>query len=246
MGGVNVESSSPLPAILFVAIAALVVAGIAFSVYRTYARRKELAAFAAAHGLSFDPSQTSGFEDLFPDHACLRQGEDDRYAFNVLRGAWDSRPITAFDYHYVTYSTDQKGNRETNHHAFSAVILESAVPLRPLAIRRENVLDKIAHAVGFEDIEFESDEFNRQFAVKSPDRRWAYDVIHQRMMEYLLATPRALAFEMGTGTLIAYQSSTISVPDFESTANAAAGILARLPDYLVEQQIQKTNQGGIA
>ncbi|MFF0267548.1 hypothetical protein [Kribbella sp. NPDC004536] len=37
-------------------------------------------------------------------------------------------------------------------------------------------------------MEFESAEFNKQFAVFAPDPKYAYDMIHPRQMEYLMAT----------------------------------------------------------
>ena len=40
----------------------------------------------------------------------------------------------------------------------------------------------------FDDIDFESDEFSRKFYVQSSDRKFAYDVLHPRMMEFLLQT----------------------------------------------------------
>ena len=43
------------------------------------------------------------------------------------------------------------------------------------------------------DIELESEDFNRAFTVSCPDRKFASDVLHPRMMEFLLQH-RALAF----------------------------------------------------
>jgi hypothetical protein len=40
--------------------------------------------------------------------------------------------------------------------------------------------------LGYDDIDFESSEFSRAFAVRSRDRKFTYDVCHPRMMEYLL------------------------------------------------------------
>ena len=48
-------------------------------------------------------------------------------------------------------------------------------------------MDKIAGALGFHDINFESSEFSRKFHIKCADKKFAYDVIHPRMMEFLLA-----------------------------------------------------------
>jgi len=107
-----------------------------------------------------------------------------------MEGTWSDRHLLAFDYHYETHSTDSKGHRRTNHHHFSAVILASALPLKPLFIRAEGFFDKLTEFVGFDDIDFESAEFSRKFYVKAKDRRWAYDVIHARTMEFLLSMPR--------------------------------------------------------
>ncbi len=37
------------------------------------------------------------------------------------------------------------------------------------------------------DISFESNEFSRRFRVKSRDKKFAYDVCHPRMIDFLLA-----------------------------------------------------------
>ena len=67
-----------------------------------------------------------------------------------------------------------------------------------LLIRPEGLFDKIKGAFGFDDIDFESEEFSRRFHVKSSDRRFAYDVLHPRMMEFLLAVrPVMIDIERG-------------------------------------------------
>ena len=61
----------------------------------------------------------------------------------------------------------------------------SSVP--SLKIRREHLFDRVASFIGFDDIDFESSEFSDRFHVKSSDKRFAYGVIHPRMMDFLLA-----------------------------------------------------------
>ena len=60
-----------------------------------------------------------------------------------------------------------------------------------LLIRPEGFFDKVAGAFGFDDIDFESEEFSRAFFVKSSDKRFAYDVLHPRMLELLMAERNA-------------------------------------------------------
>ena len=219
-----------LPILLFAAFLAVVGLGAFFSWRAGEKRKAALAAWAAGAGLRFDPQRRAGFDAQYPGFPCLRQG-DHRYAYNVADGVWRGRGICAFDYHYETHSTDSKGRRQTHHHHFSAVILDSAVPLRPLAIRPENVFDKVASFLGFDDINFESAEFSRRFHVSSPDRRWAYDVLHARSIEFLLAAP-VFSIQFDAGRAIAWRTARFAPADVEAAAGTIAGLLDRLPEYV--------------
>jgi hypothetical protein len=107
----------------------------------------------------------------------------------VIRGRdGDGPPFVAFTHHWKTTRTetytDSEGRTQTrtvteNH---SEAILGFQLPVRMpwLEVGRR----------GFgRGISFESEQFNDQFAVTAQDRKWAYDVIHPRQMEYLMANP---------------------------------------------------------
>jgi hypothetical protein len=200
--------------------------------YLAEKRKKELKEWAEARGLSFRPDNDSGYDSRF-GFACLNQG-DNRYAYNIMEGRYAGRPICAFDYHYQTYSTDSKGNRTTHHHYFSAVVIETGLPLKPLRIREENFFDKVGEFFGFDDIDFESHEFSTTFHVSSPDRKWAFDVLPQVTMEFLLKAPR-FSLEMKESRLIAYRGSTFGASSFEAALDVAGGVLDRLPTYLLRE-----------
>jgi len=181
--------------LLIIAVVALIGAGIYVSLWLAAKRRKELSDWGTAHGMTFSPAKDASMESRFPAFTCLRTGNS-RYAYNILTGKWSDRDFLSFDYHYLTQSHGSKGQTQTHHHYFSAVVLSSLVPLKPLLIRPEGVFDKLAGFFGFDDINFESAEFSRKFYVKSPDKKWAYDVIHQRTMEFMLEKPKfSLQFE---------------------------------------------------
>jgi len=194
-------------------------------------RRKALAAWAAAHQLAFRAEKDYQVDEKHPGFDCLQRG-DDRYAYNIMSGAWDGQNLLAVDYHYKTETTNSKGEQQSSHHHFSAVIVRSPVPLRPLFIRPEGVFDKITEFMGFDDIDFESAEFSRKFYVKAPDRKWAYDVIHQRTMEFLLSQPR-FSIQFAPVGVIVSLSRTFKPDEFGAAAGVAAGMLNRLPDYVV-------------
>lgn len=212
---------------------------VAFAVYasrQAKAREKKLAAWAAGRGLRFDPSRDPGAEAMFPEFECLKQG-DNRYAYNRWQGEWAARQVRGFDYHYQTYVHTKHGRRTVHHH-FSAVLVHSPFPLRPLLVRPEGILDKVGEFFGCDDIDFESAEFSRRFFVKAPDKRWAYDVLHARTMEYLLAQP-SFALQFGMRHAIASRKGTFggTLPpeDLEAAVGVLTGVLDRLPEYVVRE-----------
>lgn len=219
--------------IIIIPIVIIFVGIIILSAYLSAKRKKELALWAQAKGWSFSPEKDHSFDDRFPNFKLLRQGEN-RYAYNIIRGEWDERTLLAFDYHYKTHSRNSKGHRQTHHHKFSAVIVESKLPLKPLFIRPEGFFDKITEFFGLDDIDFESAEFSRTFYVKSNDRRWAYDVLHARTMEFLLDSPR-FTIQFDRFHVFAARSSTFKVTDFQDALGVIKGILDRFPPYLVKQ-----------
>lgn len=221
--------------ILLVGVA--LVAYLLWEHYVTNKRRNELAAWAHSHGLHFDPSRDYDYDARFPNFDCLQRG-DGRYAYHRISGSWYEYRFLGFDYHYETYSYSKDGRR-THHYHFSAVILHSPVPLKPLYIRPEGVLDKIAEFLGFDDIDFESIEFSRRFYVKSPDKRWAYDVIHQRTMEFLLASP-TFVIEFDHQHVIAYRDQLFTPQEFEAATTVLQGLLNRLPEYVKQAQAPNT------
>lgn len=217
--------------LIFGALIAIFIAAVVLSHLAEKRRREALGAWAAANGLAFSPAKDFGYDARFPAFACLRQGER-RYAYNILSGTWKNRPFTGFDYHYETYSHDSKGHRQTHHHYFSAVVIGSAVPLKPLTIRPEGLFDKLAAAFGFDDIDFESAEFSRKFHVKAADRKYAYDVLHQRAIEFLLQSP-VFSLEFDSRQVIAWRSKKFQPPEFERAAGVVHGLLDQLPAYLI-------------
>jgi len=95
--------------------------------------------------------------------------------------------------------TQQRESTSTTTYQFSYLIVHLPFASLPdLLIRPEGMSDKLAGAFGFDDIDFESAEFSRRFYVRSSDKRFSYDVVHPRMMEFLLTTrPPCVDIENG-------------------------------------------------
>ncbi len=222
-----------MPFVVITIIIGLFIAFAVFSYLQTVKRREALSALASRHGWAFTSDKNRGVEDRYAAFGCLQQGSG-RYAYNIMTGPAGSRAVCAFDYHYETTSTDSEGRTQTHNHHFSALVLETGSPLRPLFIRPENFFDRIGSWFGFDDIDFESDEFSRRFCVNAEDRRWAYDVISQSTMEFLLTSPE-FSIQFAGEDVIAYRGSLFEPFEFEQALAVLAGMIDRLPKEMLRE-----------
>lgn len=102
-------------------------------------------------------------------------------ATEVLSGTWQGRPATSFQYRY----TDRSGENRTNH-TFHVLALTLPTFLPTLELIPEGLGTRLAKALGGQDLEFESEDFNQAWRVTSRMPRFASDVVHPRLMERLL------------------------------------------------------------
>lgn len=202
-----------------------IIALIAFSIWRSGERRKRLGQWAASNGLSFSSSSDRSFRHQYPSFGCLHRGHSES-AYNLASGRRNGRTVRAFDYRYVT---GHGKNRTT--HRFSAVIVDSQVPLRSLSLRSEGLFDKVTEFFGLDDIDFESAEFSRTFHVRSSDKKWAYDVLHQRTMAFLLESPR-FSLEFDRNSVIAWRNRRFDTQTFDAALAVIEGVLDRIPKYV--------------
>jgi hypothetical protein len=215
---------------IFILFVLLIIGGAIYSAIAARRRREELFELAARLGLDFSAANNYGLAERFGFLDKLAQGSN-RYACNVISGAYRQNQVLVFDYHYETHSTDSNGNSQTHHHYFSFFILLLPINFPELKITREGLLSKIAQALGYEDIDFESAEFSRTFCVRSKDRKFAYDVCNAQMMEYLLAN-RDLSIEIEGPALALAFDTRLSAAEIETDLNRLLEIRLRLPDYL--------------
>lgn len=183
---------------LFIGVAIAVAAG---SYYLKEKRRQGCAQFASKYGFVYTPHAPPGL--LAYGFPLLHKG-DGRGAENGITGTWKDMPFKAADYWYYTESTDSKGNRTKSYSRFSVAVIEIDAWLPDLAVYRENVFTALADKVGLKDIDFESEEFNRAFQVKSKNRKFAFELIDPRMMQWLLSCDRSFGFELHGKAVLIY------------------------------------------
>lgn len=196
------------------------------------ARRQALAAFAAARGFSFAPDKDHAMAARHGFLDRLAQGSN-RYVFNRMTGRHRDYPVTVFDYHYETHSTDSKGHRQTHHHYLSCYLLELPRAFPELTLAPEGLLSKFAQMLGYDDIDFESHEFSRRFCVRARDKKFAYDVCHARMIEHWLAHPPE-NLEIEGAVMATVRSSRLDPERIGPILDGLADTRALLPAYLME------------
>ena len=214
---------------LIAAVLLIAVIGSIWGAIQARKRQEGLFALSQRLNLGFDPGENYQIAGRFEFLKELAQDEN-RYATNVLSGNYQQNEILAFDYHYETY-TQTKNGRQTQHHWFSFFILTLPAFFPDLTIRRENFFTKVAEVFGNDDINFESAEFSKTFCVRSPDRKFAYDVCNAQMIEYLLAN-RDLSVEIENNVLALAFTTRLSPEQIETNLQWLVEIRTRLPEYL--------------
>jgi hypothetical protein len=225
----NSHSGFPVQFIFFAVFIAIAIIGTIYGTIAARKRREGLFELAQRLNLNFDAEKDEGISERF---SCLKQFNEgyNRYATNIISGNYQQNEILAFDYHYTTGSG--KNRQDHNLSFFILIVRGSQFP--QLTIRREGFFDRVAETFGLQDIKFESAEFSKAFYVRSPDKKFAYDVCNPKMMEYLLANrDLSLEIENEVGALVF--NTRIAVEQFERDLQRLIEIRSRLPDYLFTQ-----------
>ena len=218
---------------IFIAVISLVVV-IGIAIYIANKRRMEaFRALAFRLGITFDESKNYNLAEQYGVLNKLAQGSN-RYFFNTLAGLYKGYHILVSDYHYETHSIDSKGRSKTNHYHLSLFTLQLPAAFPELTIVREGLFSKIAQAFGYADIDFESAEFSRAFCVRSPDKKFAYDVCNAKMLDYLLEN-KDLSIEIERNMLAIVFDTQLAIEKIKPNLGRLLEIRSRMPNYLFER-----------
>ncbi|MBO1753114.1 hypothetical protein J4G33_14985 [Actinotalea sp. BY-33] len=152
--------------------------------FRGIKKTKEWAAQVGWQYVGSDPSLVSRWRGQ-----PFGQGSG-RQATRVVTGTYQGRQAVSFAYRYTTGSGK---NRSTT--TFHVLALHLPAYLPTLELTPEGVGARLAKVFGAQDIQFESEAFNRAWRIAAPDERFAHDVLSPRLMERLLR-PDALGLAL--------------------------------------------------
>ena len=191
-------------------------------------RRRLIQGYAQSTGWAYtarDDSWTGRF-----DGGPFGDG-DHRRAENVLTGRHGERDMVAFDYSFQTHSTDGKGNTTTTTHRYTVCVLRLPAYLPELELAPESLLTRVAGAVGFADVELESEEFNRRYRVSARDPKFAYDVLNPRTMSALLAR-RALHLRISGADALCWENGRLQPAGLLEQLSTLALLVDGIPSFV--------------
>jgi hypothetical protein len=136
-----------------------------------------------------------------------------------------------FDYFYVVRHSDGRGGSSSTTYKFSCLLGEIDADCPHLVLEPEGLFSSIARHLGFHDIEFESDEFNRAFKVQCEDKKFAYAIIDARMMQWLIDEGGVAQYET-MGPLVLCYCDRVDPEEYENLLEVFRRYRAHLPAVL--------------
>lgn len=210
--------------IVVVAIVAVVAA------VNAYGQRKRFEEYATRRGWEYTPSEHS-LAKSFPQMAPFGSGSS-RRCTNVLRYRAGEHAGLSFDYSF-TVSRGSGENRSSTTYRFHVVSLDLPHPLPRLTLRPEGMFDGVAKLFGSQDVQFESEEFNRAWFVQSEHLPAAHDLIHPRTMGWLLEpAQRGASFAIEDGVLFTFIKGRQNLENIDPLIGRLAGLLGHVPEFM--------------
>lgn len=138
---------------------------------------------------------------------------------NVLWGPWHDLEIRIFDHSYSASDDERR--------SLSCVLVAIPGGWPTLVIRPETGSTKLAD-LAVPDVAFESEAFNRAFAVRCDDRAFASTLVDARMMEWLLSLGHRWSFEIDRRWILGYRDQ-VQPWEIEGVLETAASFIRTIP-----------------
>lgn len=236
------QAIGDVPWPFFVGVAAVIGIAVVSGVLAHRAEKRriaELEAWSAARGFDYDPQRRGApnlpFELFDRGHSRWSSHLVTGRLRDALRGLPDPG-LELFHYHYAV-TTGSGKDRRTRHYHQRCAVLDLGIDLGAIDIRPENLFDKFAAAVGFDDIDVEDPEFSKRFHVKARDRRDVYALLGSSMTDHLSTAAHALAIR-GSLVLVS-ESGRAEVADYARLEAFVAGFAAAVPRVVVNNERER-------
>jgi hypothetical protein len=220
-------------------LAALMAPFAALEVALWWRRRRHharLARWAAHEGWTYT-ARDDGWVDTWPGYPFGRGWF--RRAQSVMTGTYGPHGALVLEH----------SHRDDRHYhfriAYAVHALALPAPLPWTHLSAEGLGDRAAALVGGQDIELESDEFNRAYRVRSDDRRFASDLLNPRTMELLLRRGSP-DIRIGAGYIVLVTDGPVDPTSIDAALALLAAVLENLPGFVWSDrgaQVPRTRGG---
>ena len=77
----------------------------------------------------------------------------------------------------------------------------------------------------------ESEDFNRAFTVRCPNRKFAFDVLHPQMIELLMHWPE-LGWRFERDSMLVVRNGSHSIQEVDAKIQVMDAIIDRIPEFV--------------
>ncbi|WP_066586725.1 type III secretion system chaperone family protein [Cellulomonas timonensis] len=216
-----------------VVIGWLVVGGVALAWWLDEKRHERLAQWAAARGWAYQRQDQS----LVSTWSGEPFGEGhSRRATEVLRGAVDGHGVVSFTYRWTVGS-----GKEKTTHTRHVVALGLPTALPTLELTPEWLGTRVLRAFGGQDIQFESEDFNRAWRVRARNLKFAHDVVHPRLMaRLLLPDAQGTSLRVEGATVLTWMSGRTDPARIDAALTLLRAVSGAVPQHVWEDMGRPT------
>jgi len=166
-------------------VAALAAGGVLLSRAAERKRREALEGFCLMRGFRFEAERPGAEGPLAALFEPFRSGHSRKWGY-TLTGVASGRPITVFEYGWVT-----GGGKSSQRHVMHGILWETANSRLPgFTLGPENLLTRLAGVFGAQDIDFaDSPEFSSAYRLRGGDEAAIRAFLTPDLRQYLTLTP---------------------------------------------------------
>jgi len=166
-------------------VAAAVAGGFLLARAAERKRREALEGFCLMRGFRFEPERPGAEMAVAALCEPFRSGHSRRWGY-TLTGTASGRPITAFEYRWVT-----GGGKSSHRHNIHALLWETPGGRLPaFTLGPENLLTRLAAVFGGQDIDFDdSPEFSSAYRLRGEDEAAIRAFLTSDLRQFLALTP---------------------------------------------------------
>ena len=144
----------------------------------------------------------------------------------IFEGQLGGHEYEAFQYQYTT----SNGKSSTTHYfQIASIVLPMWAP--HVKVSEHGFLDGLGKIMGMQDIQLESEEFNKRFLVQGQDEKFVFDLLHPEMMEMLMRN-HSVDFQLNGNRLLVYRTGQIDEEFVMMSRAYLSAFWEKVPGYV--------------